>query len=417
MYRKEEVVHKDQEQMVEIKTVSRKQLFTFILFFIILVGCLLAEPVSKFFGVGVFIAALAGVAAYPRELLFIIRSDNLFFILSAALILVCWASLSWTINVSETMISSIKLTLYAASGLVLLQVVTSIDRRDISAFFSFYIWAVSLGCLILLIDTHYNHLFFRLIRGLDVSVKVNEHSANPGVAILTVLFWPIAYILYARGKTAYIWILTLFAGLAVFSSTGQAAQIGFIVGTLVLTFARLIPKRYVFAGFAAVWSIGMALTPWILQALFYLKPRFFFLPSMEASGGHRLDIWNSLSSEVFDQFWLGHGLGATKFLDLKTSGLFYPLQWVMHPHNMPLELWVNFGLLGVFLGTLIPVTMMAAISRLEGWGYTVALSSFAATLTILLAGHGTWQSWWVGTLVIALFMNKLIKQNVEVGPK
>ncbi|MEZ5839391.1 MAG: hypothetical protein R3D02_02800 [Hyphomicrobiales bacterium] len=82
------------------------------------------------------------------------------------------------------------------------------------------------------------------------------------------------------------------------------------------------------------------------------------------------------------------------------TDLLDPTQW--HPHSMPLQLWVNFGLIGavVFSGALLMV--LRRIGRIEPGHQAGALALYAGLFAVAGVSHGAWQEWWMVLVGFAL---------------
>lgn len=67
----------------------------------------------------------------------------------------------------------------------------------------------------------------------------------------------------------------------------------------------------------------------------------------------------------------------------------------IHPHNQPLQIWFEFGLLGVILFNIALVMLFRRIGRMPAPVRPLALAVTVGLFAIGLVSHGMWQSWWV----------------------
>ncbi len=372
-------------------------------------GLALAVPVSRFFGAAVFLLGLtAAFEIWRYRMPFKYCPQRVFAI--SMFLAVCWLSAFFSEYTDEATSRAIKLSAYALSCITVFAALRSRVYDLSQKMVGGVVAAFVIGCAVLMFEVHSNYMLHNFIRGDSLDTWVNPHSANPGGIILVILMWPILALLLKGGRKAVAAVLFILCLVIAFKTSSETAQIGLMLGGLAAVIASLVPKRLFFAGFTLLWSLGMALTPWIAQALFAIRPKAILKGSLigdpAASGGHRLEIWDGVARLALEKPVFGHGLGSTKFLQLDIDGEFFPLLEATHPHNMPLELWVDFGLVGVAIGTLVPVYVASRIQQYSGALYFAMTGCFATVLVISLSGHGAWQSWWLGAIIVAAFLLK-----------
>jgi O-antigen ligase len=142
----------------------------------------------------------------------------------------------------------------------------------------------------------------------------------------------------------------------------------------------------------------------------------------KASYSHRLWIWRYVSHRAFERPLAGWGLDASRDKELKQSMLWHSNRFYLkgglktqsdncanesiplHPHNMPLQIWLELGVIGSilisFLIALFPI--LVAYSPVSRFGKALAASTYTCSLTIGFVAYGVWQNWWVSTLLISL---------------
>jgi O-antigen ligase len=104
---------------------------------------------------------------------------------------------------------------------------------------------------------------------------------------------------------------------------------------------------------------------------------YFATPGANSSDTIRLDYWRISLRAIEDSYSLGEGTGDFAVL-VRTTGREYP-------HNVILEVWVELGILGLFVLTLLLVGAFRRIWHLSGLlallepvGPTVGVTGFAA---------------------------------------
>lgn len=114
------------------------------------------------------------------------------------------------------------------------------------------------------------------------------------------------------------------------------------------------------------------------------------------SNNLRFEIWRTTITEILPDYWpLGHGLGdyqrvfATKTAD-RPNFVAFITPWAYSPHNLWLNLWVNFGLLGlVGFSWLLYLGLCAGwqeLSRERSPRFSLVVPAAAILLTIIIQG-------------------------------
>jgi O-antigen ligase len=78
----------------------------------------------------------------------------------------------------------------------------------------------------------------------------------------------------------------------------------------------------------------------------------------------------------------------------------------LHPHNAPLQLWLELGVPGAALFAFGVALVWRALAH-AGWP-PLFFAAAGGGLTIAFVGcfatYGIWQEWWLGTLWFSLFL-------------
>jgi O-antigen ligase len=217
-------------------------------------------------------------------------------------------------------------------------------------------------------------------------------NVGQGTIALALLAWAVIPGLQARARWApYVLagVTVLAAGIFGQLSPAAALPAGGLVALLVL---RAGPWGARVAGVlaaAAVMLMPSAVllaeqSGWI-EAVKESLPR-----SWEA----RLVIWPHAAGLVADRPWLGWGLDASRHF-----GLAIPL----HPHNGPLQVWLELGAVGAALFALFWFWVFNAIAgaaRHDRVGAAACAGAATAYFTIGALSFGVWQEWWLALGVL-----------------
>ncbi len=223
-------------------------------------------------------------------------------------------------------------------------------------------------------------------------------SVRPGAAIISVLIWPCAMILWRRGWKIRMWAFVVVALIGI--APGGSAMVSLLAGGV--AFMLLF-----FLGRQGGLVVGVA-----IMALVMLLPVFFqrgpspsdiieTVPSLSSSAQHRLYIWEFTSKKIAEKPVTGWGFDSSRSIPAgndpaPVGASLLPL----HPHNAALQVWLELGLPGALL--------MAAlfgyyfIQRSGGADLSPYLAVRGAMLVTLtgnaMLSYGVWQNWWVASM-------------------
>jgi O-antigen ligase len=131
------------------------------------------------------------------------------------------------------------------------------------------------------------------------------------------------------------------------------------------------------------------------------------------SAAHRLLIWDFVATRISERPLLGWGMEGSRAVpgrdahpSPETLGRFrlsgpaagylpnaelLPL----HPHNGALQIWLELGAIGAFVGAMLAFLLGRAATRAARPGVATA-----GAVTAMLS-FGAWQEWWVGAELMA----------------
>jgi O-antigen ligase len=128
--------------------------------------------------------------------------------------------------------------------------------------------------------------------------------------------------------------------------------------------------------------------------------------AIKLSAGHRLLIWSFVGDRIAEHPLTGWGLDSSRSIpggqDLIRPGE----TWLpLHPHNTPLQLWLELGAEGAVLFALVVALAWHALASAP-WSRAfgaAAGASLAIALIACVTTYGIWQEWWLGSLWFLLF--------------
>jgi len=201
-----------------------------------------------------------------------------------------------------------------------------------------------------------------------------------GINILALLIWPLAVLLGLR-----FWQVLVMALAALYLTSltsSQSSTLGILLGLVVFIAASLRPALM-------RWSLVAATLVTVL-----LAP---LLPAMviewwsathdsniwnSANGSQRLQIWQNVARAALAQPWLGHGLDAARHLPA--------IMEHVHPHNGVLQIWLEFGLVGVAAWLAGLVWLLRRLPQSPTF-----FALYAAWMGVFVVSYNIWQPWWL----------------------
>ncbi|HYD64554.1 O-antigen ligase family protein [Azospirillum sp.] len=319
-------------------------------------------------------------------------------------VLLAWAATSalWAADPGFAAGRVLRLAYLTAGGLVLLAAAQTLEAGHKRLLLAVFVAAVAVGIALLLEELLLNYPLYRAVRGIPSRPRVLPSVLNRGAMVLAVLVWP-AMLAARRFVPAWVAALlpvTLFGVLL--GTQSQSAALGMATaGGVYLLAARApaVARR----GLTAVLVVGVLAAPWLALGLHDAQPSFL-TDWRTASAGARMEIWDASARMALEKPLFGWGMEAIR----STPDLFQePVVFMrnrdttMHPHNGPLQVWVDLGLVGVVLTLGILVQIVRRIGRLSGPAHATALALLAIVCTVSTVSHGLWQSWWIGLISTA----------------
>jgi O-antigen ligase len=231
------------------------------------------------------------------------------------------------------------------------------------------------------------------------------------------LLLPLAATMVLRRQFAIAVVVTVATAAVIYLLVGTTAKVAFSIGIGAAVLIYFSRRR--FARIAAVVSVLAVLAaPLIFPPLIGVPAVQRRAEDYKFSMQHRLEIWSFAGARIGERPWFGWGLDSSRSIPggsgLTPKGkLLLPL----HPHNVPLQLWLELGvpgaaLLALFVARLWLTFAAAPWPRL----YAAAVGgSLVAALIVALGSYGAWQEWWIGTEFLALFLI-LVMARLAVQP-
>jgi len=229
---------------------------------------------------------------------------------------------------------------------------------------------------------------------------------NRAATIMALMLWPVVLIALQE-KRAWLALAVPMVVLVVISQTESAAAsaavgLGAVVFLLVMLWPRWMPR------FAAVFlAAGMMFAPFLVRLGLDI-PAIATVAARDAAWAHRLKIWEYTAGLISQKPLFGWGFDSSRYLNVRGEGPTAVMP--LHPHNGPLQIWLELGAVGAVFAAVLAVAVCIAIDRIiiDRTQRAGALAALASAVTIICLSYGIWQYWWLSGLWIAAAATLLI---------
>jgi O-antigen ligase len=185
---------------------------------------------------------------------------------------------------------------------------------------------------------------------------------------------------------------------AIFVSESETAKVTLLI--LFATFASsfLLPQKLVYMMMVTAVIFAWATAPWLADIMVHSKA---FLGTLWDQGhaAERLAIWSGFGEMARAGLPWGWGIDAspaasqTVFFQQASVETQRNVSW-LHPHSMPLQIYVEMGLPGVILAGFASLLALPRCDRISRGLWAQRCALVAVVLTVGMISHGFWQTWW-----------------------
>lgn len=338
--------------------------------------------------------------------------------------MLAWAGLAsvWAEVPDQALARLAKLALITAVGTLLVAGTIALERGQRDRIGAALCCGIALALAVMAVDATGNGALRKAIR--DDPAYYGMAALNRGATVIALIIWPAVAWLWQRARDSGTGSLRGAAALLLVGLIGillmlesNSAGVAFAVGAGVFV-AVAVARRLVSYALALVVALGIMAAPLLPITLLSPNIAYEWASQVSSTAVHRIYIWRFVSDRILERRFTGWGLDAsrsipggdtyiTQFdlsLPFQTYGRMQALP--LHPHNAPLQIWLELGLPGAALFALLCSGLLLGVAR----GLPARLPAAAASAGILVAfalssfSYGIWQTWWLAALWLTAAM-------------
>jgi O-antigen ligase len=113
----------------------------------------------------------------------------------------------------------------------------------------------------------------------------------------------------------------------------------------------------------------------------------------QANMSMRLENWDFLSRRIMDNPWTGFGLDTTRAMVFDTDQKYFHGNTIIHPHNIALQIWIEFGLIGAVSALAFLVFLYTRLTSVTLTDRIMPFALLGGVSAFLLVAWSSWASW------------------------
>ncbi|MEM6902152.1 MAG: O-antigen ligase family protein, partial [Pseudomonadota bacterium] len=240
--------------------------------------------------------------------------------------------------------------------------------------------------------------------GPEQSLSINEF--NRGLVGMAIMIFPAVGLLLVRGQNNLAFVLPIALAVVFTQTESQTALLGLIAGIVCFPLALKFPRTMLGVMGVGTLVLGLGAVPLALalDAIGLAENELLML-----SARHRVEVWYYTAQQVMAQPWLGYGLESAQASFPRAGEIsdFLPPDINMvhrHPHNLFLQFWYEFGLLGAVLVCAIGLAMLWRLYRAPRTMQSCGAATYCACLAMVsVTSFSIWHTWFMCSLALASF--------------
>ncbi|PCJ99273.1 MAG: hypothetical protein COA45_04340 [Zetaproteobacteria bacterium] len=332
----------------------------------------------------------------------------------------CIISTLWSVSPIESYSKALKSSAILLFSIPLFNLARTIQISALKPFLWLFPAGVTLSALLCSFDLAFNLPIYQVIHHVGEDYRINTAVMNRGVICTTLSYFAAFLFIHhmenpKRIKYGLITVMTASVLTMLALTQSQSGQTSFLIGGLTLLFfPHKMKASYTILTLSII--LAMFLTPYMVTMLYdALIDNAQTIPWLKnAYAGNRLEIWEFVMRYALDSPLYGYGMEATRYItDFHHKHIYHPDTSVLHPHNFSIQVWIEFGLIGIIAASGFFIFTIRAIQISDLCERKTIMAVFIATLSVASIGYGLWQSWWLGEFIFLAAISATMSRKTE----
>lgn len=317
----------------------------------------------------------------------------------AALIvaLLVWATTTalWSVTPVGSLALAARLAALVAAGLLLHGVVETLNDAARARAGRWLVGGFVAGLAFVAAEVALGFPIFMAIKPELSSAAEAQVRFNRGATAMVMVCWVAAAVPWRAGRRWAALALPAGLGLLLPFLSSLSAGLGLLAGaaTAALALTHRRAGRAVLIAAVLAAFIGSPIAAKTFYAWDWQDARWLPL-----SAEHRVEIWHKTLQRIEERPILGWGLDSARVIsrmptEIEPSGR-SPAG--LHPHNAPLQILEELGLVGWSLALALLIAVALRIERLPAPSRVFAQATFVSALAMSCTAYGIWQGRWLG---------------------
>jgi O-antigen ligase len=305
------------------------------------------------------------------------------------------ASSFWSVTPADSLERGFKISALLLLSSPFLFLCGTLKLADLVLFKKWAIIPLLIAAIILFIELKFSYPIYRILGDIPNTAHLPPALLNKHVATLMLMMpFGIVFALRARFVTLSI-LLMILCGLVLSVTESQSAQLSLIAMVFCVPALLVMPDAapvLIFSGVAFL----LAFMPWISPVAFdaFAEPlaqKSAF--AHQANMSMRLENWDFLSRRIMENPFTGFGVDTTRDMTFDTEQKYFPANTILHPHNIALQIWIEFGLIGICFANALLAFIFHHFKKLSLTRQIMPLALFCGTMVFLMISWSIWAAW------------------------
>jgi len=250
-------------------------------------------------------------------------------------------------------------------------------------------------------------IILTIMMPLSVAMYLNEKKYNLAIVIFTLA--TVIIILGPNNSSKIALICALLSSLLIYFFGPRSFLCFGILSITIILFLPILSTKVFPVITNAVTNFGEF-------KINYANNYYLPWQSMPAAGSivHRLLVWEYVGSEIYKKPLLGHGAGTSRLigqniiLNAPNSDIEIKGGIPLHPHNNFLQIWLELGIVGIIIITLIWIKVIKFGIRIRKNSYILGTGICSSIVTIFVIcnlSFGVFQAWWMSIIAFIFLIS------------